>query len=403
MPVAEDGRRVQLCRVQGPRRQARRRPSGPASARRVGNGLLRHERPCGPPSRTSRDLWRKGLENLVKWSWYAQHFLDATVYNAAKHGLAVQPGEAAFQLGDDELISRSGPAIEYLEVRDEYGRRRWHRTTQWVDVGHSLAYVFVACRLMKGLMDVARARYTDQPLRGLDLFVEPRFENTLTGEGIEFTKLSFGLLYYRTTAIQTSPRSRREREVGTRRGATALRDEGHPAPSVLPPAEAFAEGIGPSTTASTRAAGQWDGTPERLRAKRGISDPERRRRSRPSPTPLEPAGSIAEARDRAGSSNGRQARAVRRRGAPRCSRPICGPRKTDHPPRLARSGARKLARRRVASSPGVHRLRSRAPPLTRWAAGVARRPPSPAVSSGTRTTKRMTRERTDVAHAFIAS
>lgn len=144
------------------------------------------------------DLWHEGLENLVKWmSWYAQHFLDANVYNAAKHGLAVQPGEAAFQLGDDELISRSGPAIEYLEVRDEHGRRRWHRTTQWVDVGRSLAYVFMACRLIKRLMDVARARYTDQPLRSLDLFVEPRFEKTLTGEGIEFTKLSFGLLYYR--------------------------------------------------------------------------------------------------------------------------------------------------------------------------------------------------------------
>jgi hypothetical protein len=50
---------------------------------------------------------------------------------------------------------------------------------------------------MKGLMDVARARYTAQPLRQLDLFAEPRFEKTRTGEGIEFTKLSFGLMYYR--------------------------------------------------------------------------------------------------------------------------------------------------------------------------------------------------------------
>ncbi len=53
------------------------------------------------------DAWRNGLENFGTWmSWFAQHFLDANVYNAAKHGLAVHPGEAAFQLGDDELMSQ---------------------------------------------------------------------------------------------------------------------------------------------------------------------------------------------------------------------------------------------------------------------------------------------------------
>jgi hypothetical protein len=40
------------------------------------------------------DEWNAGLENLSTWlAWFAAHFLDAGVYNAAKHGLAPQaPG-----------------------------------------------------------------------------------------------------------------------------------------------------------------------------------------------------------------------------------------------------------------------------------------------------------------------
>ena len=54
----------------------------------------------------------------------------------------------------------------------------------------------MACRLMKGLMDVGRARYTGAALTRLDLFGAPKFEDTVGGDGIEFTKLSFDLLYY---------------------------------------------------------------------------------------------------------------------------------------------------------------------------------------------------------------
>ena len=145
------------------------------------------------------DPWNMGIKNVATWlGWYADHFLDANVYNAAKHGFAVQPGEAAFQLGDDELISRSGPAIEYLETTtDDEGRVRWQRTTQWVDVERFMAYVFMAARLMKALMEVGRARYGKGTLPVLDLFVEPAFEKTIAADEIQFNKLSFGLLYYR--------------------------------------------------------------------------------------------------------------------------------------------------------------------------------------------------------------
>lgn len=142
--------------------------------------------------------WNAGLQNVATWlAWYAAHFLDAGVYNAAKHGLAVQAGNAAFQLGDDELMSRSGSSLEYVEsYKDDSGRRRWRRTTQWLDLDRWIGYIFMACRLMKGLMAVARARYTAAVLTHLDLFVSPRFEETVTAEGIEFRKLSFDLQYY---------------------------------------------------------------------------------------------------------------------------------------------------------------------------------------------------------------
>ena len=149
----------------------------------------------------SEDEWNAGLDNLSAWlAWFAAHFLDSGVYNAAKHGLALQAGNAAFQLGDDELISRSGLSLEYVETyKDDSGRRRWRRTTQWVDPDRRMGYIFMACRLMKGLMEIARARYTGAPLTHLDLFTSPRFEETVMNE-IEFTKLSVDLLYYADSA-----------------------------------------------------------------------------------------------------------------------------------------------------------------------------------------------------------
>lgn len=159
------------------------------------------------------DDWNMGLQNVATWlAWYAAHFLDAGVYNAAKHGLAVQAGNAEFQLGDDELISRSGSSLEYLvSYKNDSGRRRWRRTTQWLDLDRWMAYIFMASRLMKGLMAVARARYTGAPLTHLDLFLAPRFEDTVPGEGIEFNKLSFDLLYYADPASDATSEEITER------------------------------------------------------------------------------------------------------------------------------------------------------------------------------------------------
>jgi hypothetical protein len=58
-----------------------------------------------------------------------------------------------------------------------------------------MGYIFLACRLMKALLEVARARYTGAPLTHVDLFTSPRFEDTVINN-IAFTQLSFDLLYY---------------------------------------------------------------------------------------------------------------------------------------------------------------------------------------------------------------
>ncbi|HYM58637.1 MAG TPA: hypothetical protein VES79_11805 [Solirubrobacteraceae bacterium] len=149
------------------------------------------------------ETWNVGLRNVATWlAWYAAHFLDAGVYNAAKHGLAVQAGESAFQFGDDDLISRSGPSLAYIEMReDARKRRRWRQTTQWLDLDRWLAYIFMACRLMKGLMNVGRARYTGAGLTHLDALGIPAFEQTVAG-GIQFDKLSMDLLYYAEPALR---------------------------------------------------------------------------------------------------------------------------------------------------------------------------------------------------------
>lgn len=151
--------------------------------------------------------WQQGLENVAAWiGWFAQHFLDANVYNAAKHGLALRPGDSSVSLrapatagavGEgEEILGASGPSLEYIEIAtDDSGQRYWQRTTRWIDVGRSLAYVFMACRLIKALWAVAKARYTGARLESLDLFQEPQFEKTLQ-EGISTTGFSVPLLYY---------------------------------------------------------------------------------------------------------------------------------------------------------------------------------------------------------------
>jgi hypothetical protein len=113
--------------------------------------------PAPPP-----DEWEKGADNIEAFlAHYAQHFLEADVYNSLKHGLAVRPGDALLKLGDAEELKAEGPSIEYLSIRrDQSGNARWNRSTKWIKPDRDIARIHIATRLMESLWSMAAYRYT---------------------------------------------------------------------------------------------------------------------------------------------------------------------------------------------------------------------------------------------------
>ena len=129
------------------------------------------------PSPAEED-WNKGLDNIESFLvHFARHFTEADVYNALKHGLAVRPGEAAFQFDDGKLLKASGASIEYLSLRRNNGDRlRWSRSTTWIRPDHSMGFVYLAARLMKSLWQIAKLRYLNEMPSDIDLWVKPSYE-----------------------------------------------------------------------------------------------------------------------------------------------------------------------------------------------------------------------------------
>jgi hypothetical protein len=124
-----------------------------------------------------QEQWEKSLDNIEAFlTHYARHFLDADIYNALKHGLAVRPGPAAMQLGEDDLIKAEGPAIEYLTLGENTERkRRWFHTTHWIEVDSSLAFIWIAQRLMESIWTLARFRYLGEKPQSLIAWTKPEY------------------------------------------------------------------------------------------------------------------------------------------------------------------------------------------------------------------------------------
>jgi hypothetical protein len=148
--------------------------------------------------------WNKGLDNIEAFLvHFAQHFTNANVYNALKHGLAVRPGEAATRVDKGEILKAEGPAIEYLSQRpNSDGERRWHRSTTWIRPDHSMGLVYIIARLMESLWSIARYRYLGEPPEALGLWTTPLYEEVTQrlaeGEGAGFfiDSMHMELLYY---------------------------------------------------------------------------------------------------------------------------------------------------------------------------------------------------------------
>jgi hypothetical protein len=157
---------------------------------RVDREIVQHQRPgvleaqaalaflgrreAGPAE--DLDVWTDAAQNLAAFlRTVAERWLkEANVYNTMKHGLAVLPGNALFQLLDEDgkpLRLGEGVSVEFLEpTRWEAGRRYWQLTTKWLDVQESLGLVEIACMMIDSLWSVARCRYVGSPAAGQVFF-----------------------------------------------------------------------------------------------------------------------------------------------------------------------------------------------------------------------------------------
>lgn len=154
-----------------------------------------------------RKLWKRSLENIEGYlRGFARQFLDrSALYNAAKHGLALLPGEASMRLGDGDVIQAEGPMIQYLEIQENDGRPRWMHVNHWVQPDRQIAVIFRACQLIEALWEVARIRYLPAPPERFDvkMFGGASWHDMIasgperTGAFVLET-MSVGLLYYVT-------------------------------------------------------------------------------------------------------------------------------------------------------------------------------------------------------------
>jgi hypothetical protein len=151
------------------------------------------------------DTWDQGIANIESFlRHYARHFLDTDSYNALKHGLAVQTGKAGMQLGDGDLVKVHGTALEFLSLRrDQHGRQRWNRTTRWIDIDKTMAFVYLATALIESVWNIARARYLGELPSSINGWSKPDYreiaDHFQSGQesGVFVETMHMELVYYR--------------------------------------------------------------------------------------------------------------------------------------------------------------------------------------------------------------
>jgi len=136
-----------------------------------------------PEGWPASDEFKASIENVGSWlRHYSGVFLEgAHLYNAAKHGLAVQPGTAVLRIAETDagapFMSATGPSLSFLEL-DE--KKHWKWTTQWPSLELSVFSTLFACRLIENLWAVARLCYLDEkpPSNSVAFLLEPGFSAT---------------------------------------------------------------------------------------------------------------------------------------------------------------------------------------------------------------------------------
>lgn len=140
-------------------------PSTAASLMEVFIGT--EERPSGYDGQIDQPAWDDYQRALVALFQVvvARLLSDAGLYNAAKHGLAIIPGESwlsgAFE-DEPEPTYRflgDGPAVTYLDRGGEKGAERWERRVTWVRPEGNLQLILLITRQVENLWTFARSRY----------------------------------------------------------------------------------------------------------------------------------------------------------------------------------------------------------------------------------------------------
>ena len=110
---------------------------------------------------------------------------DSNLYNAVKHGVAViASAEAHFSVATDEgqpILGSHGTSVGFLESKDADRQRTWSVTRRWVSIRRALWMSQLALIELDALWAVARARYTDADISGVQTVTRQAVEDGISG------------------------------------------------------------------------------------------------------------------------------------------------------------------------------------------------------------------------------
>lgn len=120
---------------------------------------------------------------------------DAHPYNAAKHGLAVNPmpsiGLTIGNVGKSGPLHHAGPAFQILEYTGE--PRTWKMTTRWVDPEQTMAYQRIAVLLLRSVWSVGKVMHTDTTQATIFNMPAAIYDLAKKEGGFRFDRFSIGL------------------------------------------------------------------------------------------------------------------------------------------------------------------------------------------------------------------
>lgn len=190
-------------------------PSGKVMSVFTGSAV----RPDGDPQ--TQERWSDREQALTKLLCLSAETLltDSNLYNAAKHGLALVPGQAAIAVGDatgSEVFSVSpSPSVTFLETASKESGGRWQETTAWVSIDRNIALTALISQAIQDLWSVATVRYLGMPDGGIRLsgisceMVDHLSYMEMVDEpnpsGVQMSRMSQGLLYYSEAKTAARP------------------------------------------------------------------------------------------------------------------------------------------------------------------------------------------------------